>query len=193
MATGQTVNSSLAVSVISSEAVLCPATTTNTSKGVYRWGVTLAGMTAQQDCEAGPGQLEFHCQQTGQWGVMNHSQCHHTRLVNKMVQLFILKLGCSDVTDKLFRFAYMNNSDFDRVTLVQSARKLLEFTSQAERFTSGMDLVYLSTVLENYLPHLSGNSELAALLVDIAANTLRMPREVVRQVTLNCVAFSEHN
>ena len=110
-----------------------------------------------------------------------------------MVQLFILKLGCSDVTDKLFRFAYMNNSDFDRVTLVQSARKLLEFTSQAERFTSGMDLVYLSTVLENYLPHLSGNSELAALLVDIAANTLRMPREVVRQVTLNCVAFSEHN
>ena len=143
MATGQTVNSSLAVSVISSEAVLCPATTTNTSKGVYRWGVTLAGMRAQQDCEAGPGQLEFHCQQTGQWGVMNHSRCRHTRLVNKMVWQVILtfKLGCSDVTDKLFRFAYMNNSDFDRVTLVQSARKLLEFTSQADRFTSGMDLV----------------------------------------------------
>ena len=97
------------------------------------------------------------------------------------------------MTDKLFRFAYMNNSDFDRVTLVQSARKLLEFTSQADRFTSGMDLVYLTTVLENYLPHLSANSELATLLVDIAANTLRMPREVVSQVTLNCVEYREHN
>ena len=173
--TGMVRNISLQVVVISSGVILCPATTTNTTKGVYRWGVTVAGHVASQPCHnvsrasdhppAEAAMVEYSCHQSGRWAVLNDSACGHT----------------SDVTDKLYRFAYMNNSDFDQNTLIQSARKLLEFTSVATKFQDGMDLVFLSTVLENYLPYLTTSHELASLLVDIAANTMRMSPDVMYQ------------
>ena len=169
--TGLVQNMSVSVVVISSAVVLCPATTTNTSKGVYSWGVTVAGHAASQPCHNvslehdNSAMVEYMCHQSGHWSVLNDSACGHT----------------SDVTDKLYRFASMNNSDFDHNTLIQSARKLLEFTSAAEKFQDGMDLVFLSTVLENYLPYLTTSQELASLLVDIAANTMRMTPDIVYQ------------
>ena len=175
--TGHVQNTSVGVAVISAGVVLCPASSTNSSKGVYQWGVTMAGSLATQHCHntsqetqggSGSGQqssVTYQCQQDGSWGVINDTACGHT----------------SDVTDKLYRFAYMNNSDFDQNTLIQSARKLLEFTSVSVSFQDGMDIVYLSRVLENYLPYLSSNSELASLLVDIAANAMRMSPEIIYQ------------
>ena len=170
--TGLVQNVTVSVAVISSSVILCPATSTNTSKGVYSWGVTLAGHTASQPCHnvsrdsgARHVMVEYTCHVTGRWGVLNDSSCGHT----------------SDVTDKLYRFAIMNNTDFDQHTLIQSASKLLEFTSGASKFQDGMDLVYLTTVLENFLPYITSSQELASLLVDIAANTMRMSPDIIYQ------------
>ena len=49
--TGEVQNVTLVVVVINHATVLCPSTTTNTSRGVYSWGVTLAGSLAEQDCQ----------------------------------------------------------------------------------------------------------------------------------------------
>ena len=111
--------------------------------------------------------VRYTCELTGQWGHLNDSQCAHT----------------SNVTEMLFSFAYMNKSDFDQnsLVLVESARQLLKFTQEAEKFADGMDIVYLSTVLENYVPYLASNHELASLLVDIAGNVMRMAPHIVSQ------------
>ena len=171
--TGAVQNQTVSVVVINHETVLCPSTVTNTSKGHYTWGVTVAGLSATNQCLKSsnqkdpkqPSLVEYMCDKNGKWGILNDSQCAHT----------------SDVTDKLYRFAHMNNSDFDQITLVQSAKKLLEFTGQSDKFLDGMDIVYLSTVLENYVPYLSSNHELASLLVDIASNAMKMNTEVILQ------------
>ena len=171
--TGVVQNLTVSVVVINHATVLCPSTVTNTSKGHYTWGVTVAGLSATNKCLKSSNQkepaedsvVEYMCDENGKWGILNDSQCAHT----------------SDVTDKLYRFAHMNNSDFDQITLVQSAKKLLEFTGESGKFLDGMDIVYLSTVLENYVPYLAANHELASLLVDIAYNTMKMNTEVIMQ------------
>ena len=170
--TGLKQNVSVGVAVISSGVVLCPATSTNTSKGLYHWGVTVAGHSASQPCQnnslddiSAQLMVEYSCHHTGDWGVLNDSACGHI----------------SDVTDKLYKFATMNDSDFDQNTLVQSARMLFEFTSDYNQFHDGMDLVYLTTALENYLPYLSRSPELASLLVHIAVNTMRMSPDIIYQ------------
>ena len=171
--TGLKQNVSVGVSVISSGVVLCPASSTNTSKGLYHWGVTVAGHSASQPChnaslgDPGPGggMVEHSCHVSGVWGVLNDSACGHI----------------SDVTDKLYKFATMNDSDFDQNTLIQSAKMLLEFTSDHNQFHDGMDLVYLTTALENYLPYLTRSQELASLLVHIAVNTMRMSPDIIYQ------------
>lgn len=83
----------------------------------------------------------------------------------------------------LYSFAYMNKSDFGQnsLVLVESARQLLSFTSEASNFKDGMDIVYLNTVLENYMPYLIANHDLAGLMVDIAANMMRMAPRVLSQ------------
>jgi len=101
-------------------------------------------------------------------GELNTSRCAHT----------------NDVTDKLYRFAMMNNTVFDQVSLLQSARKLLEFTSHTKIFVDGMDLVYLSRCVENYLPFLTTNPELAGLIVNIASNAMLMNPELVKNSQL---------
>jgi len=168
--TGEVQNHTVSVAVINHATVLCPSTVTNTSKGFYKWGVTMAGLSSTNSCLKSSDQkkslvVEYSCETNGKWGILNDSQCAHT----------------SDVTDKLYRFAYMNNSDFDQITLVQSARKLLEFTGHFDKFLDGMDIVYLSTVLENYVPYLSSNHELASLLVDIASNAMKMNPVIISQ------------
>ena len=175
VATGEVQNSTIAVVVINHSAVLCPSAVTNTTRGVYRWGVALAGTVSEQDCKKTkaeevailPPTVKYTCDLTGQWGHLNDSQCAHT----------------SNVTEMLFSFAYMNKSDFDQnsLVLVESARQLLKFTQEAEKFSDGMDIVYLSTVLENYVPYLATNHELASLLVDIAGNVMRMAPHIVSQ------------
>jgi hypothetical protein len=175
MDTGEVQNITLSVVVIHHATVLCPSTTTNTTRGVHRWGVALAGTTARQACqrtiaeELVPGvtSVEYRCDQTGQWGRLDDSQCAHT----------------SNVTEMLYSFAYMNKSDFDQnsFVLVESARQLLKFTNDSPNFRDGMDIVYLSSVLENYVPYLSTNHELAGLMVDIAANVMRMAPHIVEQ------------
>ena len=167
--TGAVQNQTVSVVVISHATVLCPSTITNTSKGHYTWGVTLAGLSATNLCMKSstqqPSVVEYMCDTNGKWGILNDSHCAHT----------------SGVTDKLYRFAHMNNSDFDQITLVQSAKRLLQFTGQADQFLDGMDIVYLSSVLENYVPYLYDNHELASLCVDIASNAMKMNREVILQ------------
>ena len=168
--TGLVQNISVSVAVISSTVLLCPPTVTNTSKGLYHWSATLPSHTATQTCHnsSGPRQasLTHACRQDGVWDVLNDTDCGHV----------------SGVTENLYRFAYMNDSDFDRNTLIQSARQLLEFTGDSVKFRDGMDLVYLSTVLENYLPYLTASShELAGLLVDIVANTMKMSPDIIYQ------------
>ena len=168
--TGLVQNTSVNVAVISSSVVLCPSTTTNTSKGLYHWGVTVAGHAALQKCHnssrSGQAWLEHFCDETGAWAILNDTACGHI----------------SEVTDNLYTFAYMNDSDFDKNTLIQSARQLLEFTEDFGKFRDGMDIVYLSTVLENYLPYLTASShELAGLLVDIVANTMKMSPDIIYQ------------
>ena len=170
--TGLKQNVSVGVAVISSGVVLCPASSTNTSKGLYHWGVTVAGHSASQPCHnqslgdsrAGRS-VEYSCHLSGVWAVLNDSACGHI----------------SDVTDKLYKFATMNDSDFDQNTLIQSAKMLLEFTSDYSQFHDGMDLVYLTTALENYLPYLTRSQELASLLVHIAVNTMRMSPDLIYQ------------
>ena len=168
--TGLVQNISVNVEVISSSVLLCPPTTTNTSKGLYHWPATVSGHTSVKVCQnsSGPGtaQLTQTCDLTGTWAVLNDSACGHV----------------SEVTENLRLFAYMNDSDFDKNTLIQSARQLLEFTGDSGKFMDGMDLVYLSKVLENYLPYLTTTShELAGLLVDIVANTMRMSPDIIYQ------------
>ena len=175
VATGEVQNATIAVVVINHAAVLCPSALTNTTRGVYRWGVALAGTVSEQNCKktkaeevlATSPMVRYTCELTGQWGHLNDSQCAHT----------------SNVTEMLFSFAYMNKSDFDQnsLVLVESARQLLKFTQEAEKFADGMDIVYLSTVLENYVPYLASNHELASLLVDIAGNVMRMAPQIVSQ------------
>ena len=176
VATGETENATISVVVINHSAVLCPSTVTNTTRGVYRWGVALAGTVSEQDCKKTKAEelfppsrprVRYTCEVSGQWGHLNDSQCAHT----------------SNVTEMLFSFAYMNKSDFDQnsLVLVESARQLLKFTQEADKFADGMDIVYLSTVLENYVPYLASNYELASLLVDIAGNVMRMAPHVVSQ------------
>ena len=137
--------------------------------GLYHWGVTVAGHSASQQCHntshTSAAMVEYSCTTSGVWGVLNDSSCGHI----------------SDVTDKLHKFATMNDADFDQNTLIQSARMLLEFTRDGAKFRDGMDLVYLSTALENYLPYLPRSQELASLLVDIAANTMRMAPDIIYQ------------
>ena len=48
-----------------------------------------------------------------------------------------------------------NHDTPHQVTLLQSASKLLEFTSHSGKFVAGLDLVYLSRCVENYLPFLA--------------------------------------
>ena len=173
--TGEVQNVTISVVVINHAAVLCPSTVTNTSRGFYRWGVTLAGSAAVQECQktsseqslGQPATVQYSCDLSGQWAHLNNSQCAHT----------------SNVTEMLYSFAYMNTSDFDQnsLVLVESARQLLRFTSMAQHFVDGMDIVYLSTVLENYVPYLPAHHDLAGLMVDIAGNVMRMAPHVVSQ------------
>ena len=91
--------------VISPATVLCPSTVTNTSKGVYSWGVTVSGQTVGQKCvkplNGNNKRVKYTCDSRGQWAKLNTSRCAYV----------------NDVTDKLYRFAMMNNTvGFDQVS-----------------------------------------------------------------------------
>ncbi|XP_023340161.1 adhesion G protein-coupled receptor A3 [Eurytemora carolleeae] len=124
---------SVLVQIMSPGTILCPWSTTKSSKGVYNWPVTLAGQSSTLDCTKGEettSKIVHFCDDEGHWTGLNESECRHT----------------NDVTDKLSRFSTMNHSRFDPVTLDQAAEKLLEFTSNPDIFLDSQDIVYLTKV-----------------------------------------------
>ena len=88
------------------------------------------------------------CRESGEWAAtVNTSQCAYT----------------SAVTDTLHKFAAMNMT-FTPRTLMESARQFLNFTADPAVFQDEMDLVYFSHAVENYLPYLVSDENVAIAL-----------------------------
>merc|ERR1740129_1016972 len=115
--TGEVENRTVSVLIISPTTVLCPSTTTNTSKGFYRWSVAVSGQTVSNGCVKSPGKkhnkVTYTCDSRGQWAELNTSRC-----------------------------------------------------------------------VENYLPFLTTNPELAGLIVNIASNAMLMNPKLVKNSQL---------
>ena len=142
---------SINVLVIQPEAKLCQPVVTPTSHGTFRWSVAVGGHVVQQAC-AGNRQLQqlpggysfahYLCKANGEWAAsVNASQCAFA----------------SETTETLHKFAGMNTS-FDSFTLLESARHLLNFTSNPEIFQDPLDVVFFAKAVENYLPYLRVNN-----------------------------------
>jgi hypothetical protein len=91
--------------------------------------------------QRGFGFAYYLCKNNGEWSPsVNASQCAYA----------------SETTETLHKFASMNTS-FDTVTLLESAKHFLNFTSNPELFQDPLDVVYFSKAVENYLPYLRVN------------------------------------
>jgi hypothetical protein len=124
------------VLVLAKDSPVCSPIVLDTSRGQYRWGAAISGLTVSQWCQRKPNYqseaaaASLQCRPTGEWAAtVNVSQCAYT----------------SDVTDTLHKFATMNTS-FTMNTLLESAKHFLNYTGNPRMFQNPMDLVYFSQV-----------------------------------------------
>lgn len=157
-------NDSAAVSVLvlSDTTQYCNSTMTKDNKGVYYWPRSVAGNDVELECTAdGKGSATYTCNLNGQWEDLNTSLCPFV----------------SERTRILERLSRENLTMTDPLTA--KAVLLLNLTRYIEIWTDPMDLFFITKTIDMTCGHAPVNSDLAALLMDILVEILRVPRQIM--------------
>ena len=156
---------SINILVLPRKTPVCNPITLSTSRGIYYFQASVAGLSVYQPCQKhsyggqdGAAIASLQCRQTGEWAAsVNVSKCAYT----------------SDFTDTLHKFASMNTS-FTPNTLVESASHFLNYTAHAKSFQNPMDVVFFSQAVENYLPYLKRYNDVGHFMMDMVGNMLQV-------------------
>lgn len=156
--------------VISKETKYCPQTVTSNNKGVYIWPKTVVGHTVVVDCQGeqikghgtGPQQAHHNCTIDGQWDALDTSACPYT----------------SHITNVLEQFSKANLS-LPKTGILESARRLRNFTGDSRQLKDKMDIVFISRTINNYLSYVPKEKELGAVLLDIVSSLMNLPKSLM--------------
>lgn len=182
---------SIAVVIVSPETRFCGRNTTANNKGRYAWPRTIRGHTVRLPC-AGDGasaastaalaagaagaahgsrqpHATFRCSETGAWLDLDTEACPYMRETTKVLE----------------QFARINMS-IARGSVLESARRLRNYTDAggagaATRFRDAWDVVYLGRTVSNYVEYVAEEKELAALLLELVAQTAQAVRPQLMQ------------
>ncbi|KAL0269452.1 UNVERIFIED_CONTAM: hypothetical protein PYX00_007178 [Menopon gallinae] len=177
-------NHSTAISIIvlSDDSKYCSQIETKNNKGIYYWPKTIVGFTVDLPCQgeqtnALVNRVEpramYYCNESGYWENLNTSQCPYINENTKILEQFSrvnLSIAKGDVLD--------------------SAKKLRNFTGNGKKFTDTMDVVFISRTIENYLKFVEGEKELGFVLVDIIASVMQLPKVLLTEAQKESIACS---
>ncbi|XP_069684373.1 adhesion G protein-coupled receptor A3 isoform X2 [Periplaneta americana] len=160
----------ISVIVISDDTQYCPQTVTSNNKGVYTWPKTVVGYTVELQCEGeqltGLGRLplraQYTCTESGVWEALNTTLCPYV----------------SETTKILEQFAKVNLS-VAKGSVLESAKRLKNFTNNGKQLRDKMDVVFISRTVENYLDYVTKEKELGSQLVDIVSTLMHLPKDLL--------------
>ncbi|KAJ9596478.1 hypothetical protein L9F63_012517 [Diploptera punctata] len=173
----------ISVIVISNDTQYCPQTVSSDNKGMYTWPKTVVGNTVELQCESvvvnkPPARAQYTCSQYGTWHNLNTSLCPYV----------------SDTTKILEQFAKVNLS-VAKGSVLESAKRLRNFTNNNKEIRDKMDVVFISRTLYNYLHYLTQEKEVSHLLhhlITIVSNLLTyLPKELLAAAQMEDKACSK--
>lgn len=164
----------ITVIVISEETQYCPIEVTVDNKGSYTWPRTIVNFTVAMTCEhlrlnseITDQKATYFCSPEGQWQDLNTTACAYI----------------SETTRILEQFSKVNLS-LTKANILESARHFKNHTSNISIFKDVMDLVFVTSTIENYLTFLELEHELGAILMDVVNNIINLPANYIQQANL---------
>lgn len=164
-------STAITVIVLSEDSKYCSESVTRNNKGVYFWPKTVVGFTVDLPCEGEQSttilntvepRASYSCNESGFWENLNTTQCPYI----------------SETTKILEQFSRLNLS-IPKNSVLESAKKLKNFTSDGKVITDVMDVVFISRTIENYLSFVKGDKELGYILIDIIASVMQSPKSLL--------------
>lgn len=151
---------SIAVIVVSDETKFCLSYTTESNKGKYSWPQTIRGRTVRLPCTGdGPPNVfaTYKCSDTGEWIQLNTNDCPFMRETTKVLE----------------QFAKVNLS-IARGSVLESAKRLRNYTDNDVRFYDPMDVVFIAKTVTNYLDFVAQEKDLGSMLLDIVSQVMEL-------------------
>lgn len=175
-------STAITVIVLSDDSKYCSEMVTRNNKGVYFWPKTIVGFTVDLPCEGEQPttalnmiepRASYSCNESGYWENLNTTQCPYI----------------SETTKILEQFSRVNLS-IAKGSVLESAKKLRNFTSDGKVLTDTMDVVFISKTIENYLTFVKSEKELGAVLIDIIASVMQLPKSLLTSAQKESLACS---
>uniref|UniRef100_A0A1B6D4N5 Ig-like domain-containing protein n=2 Tax=Clastoptera arizonana TaxID=38151 RepID=A0A1B6D4N5_9HEMI len=168
----------ISVIVISNHTQYCPLIVTNNNKGVYNWPKTVLGNTVELQCtqesEIGYNKATYTCSDEGKWQDLNTSNCPYS----------------NEVTRVLEQYSKVNLSS--RESALESARRFHNFTTDKNKqFVDKMDIIFISSAVENFLSFVPKITELAGLLIDVVNSVMKQSQAILVEAQKSASACSK--
>ncbi|PSN36049.1 hypothetical protein C0J52_21845 [Blattella germanica] len=163
----------ISVIVISEDTQYCPQTVTSDNKGVYTWPKTVIGYTVELQCvgeqltgmgSRPPARAQYMCTETGSWEFLNTSVCPYVSETTKILE------------------------QFAKGSVLESAKRLKNFTSNSKQLRDKMDVVFISKTIENYLEYVTKERE-----SNLAVEEFRVNRESFKGIACTWYTHSGKN
>lgn len=151
---------SIAVIVVSDETKFCLSYSTESNKGKYSWPQTIRGRLVRLPCTGdGPPNVfaTYKCSDTGEWIELNTNDCPFIRETTKVLE----------------QFAKVNLS-IARGSVLESAKRLRNYTDNDVRFYDPMDVVFIAKTVTNYLDFVAQEKDLGSMLLDIVSQVMEL-------------------
>lgn len=152
---------SIAVIVVSEATEFCVSYSTDSNKGRYAWPQTIRGRTVRLPCtgDGPPNQFAKHTcsSDRGEWIDLNTNDCPYIRETTKVLE----------------QFAKVNLS-IARGSVVESAKRLRNYTDNDVRFYDPMDVVFIAKTVTNYLDFVAHEKDLGTMLLDIVSQVMEL-------------------
>ncbi|XP_055891327.1 uncharacterized protein LOC106070481 isoform X2 [Biomphalaria glabrata] len=143
----------------------CPLVTNRTSKGVYVWQESMAGLTVTQPCQRGDkGAVATHkCEVDGRWRNLNVSSCSFIK----------------NITRRLSKFAKLDIATSDITTATNGINKALMMIDDSKEALDSFDVFYLAKISSNLLSHAASDPMVSSLVLNMVSNVSILPSEVI--------------
>ncbi|KAH9513289.1 hypothetical protein Btru_034549 [Bulinus truncatus] len=143
----------------------CPIASNRTSKGIYVWQESVAGLIVSQPCHKGErGSLATQrCEVDGRWKNLNVSSCNFIK----------------NITRKLSKFAKADIVAGDFTSVANGINKALAMIDDSKEVMDSFDVFYLAKIMTNLLPQAASDALVSSLFVNVISNVSNLPPEVL--------------
>lgn len=163
------VTSNISIVVIPTTAGYCPSFTTQTSKGVYTWPKTVAGVVSELPCKIGEDRMvaSHFCSQTGLWEKLNVEDCEYTDEVLRGLKTLTITSGTK----------YDGKTD----DLLSTATKLQNLTTSVHTSNQAAYFTLATGAIESLATHIPSREEIAERVLKIVSDMMNLKKEVLIQ------------